>query len=128
MPPLTRTLRRFTSLVAIAALLFMQLAVSAFACPGDMGGSMTASAASKVEAVEADSVDMSSPLCQAHCAPAKHSVGKVSWQSAVVEMPAAVGSWLAAEQPAPLTPDFRATVLAQAPVPALSLRHCCLRL
>ena len=68
---LTRTRRMLSALVAVAALLFAQLAVSAFACPMTGGG------------------DDNANLCQQHCA-----YGKVSFDSG--KQPAASPGMVAA--------------------------------
>ena len=62
---MSRTLRRFAALAAIAALAFSQLAVSAFACPHES----VPAAAQAVPSHEGDGCDsMANPnLCERHC-------------------------------------------------------------
>jgi hypothetical protein len=61
---MSRTLRRIAALLALAALGFAQLAVSAYACPRDTPGQ----ARSVVEAQPEFCPDRSMPnLCESHC-------------------------------------------------------------
>ena len=61
---MTRLVRRITALLAIAALAFTQLAVSAYACPKDMPAG-----AHHAAVVSADDCDMpaTANLCERHC-------------------------------------------------------------
>lgn len=72
---MSRTLRRFAALAAIAALAFSQLAVSAFACPHES----VPAAAQAVPPHEGDGCDsMANPnLCERHCDYGASSVASV---------------------------------------------------
>lgn len=71
---LTRTNRRLAAIVGIAALLFSQMAVAAYACPekAHAGGGAYATAADEMHAAmpgcgERDSNSENVNLCQQHC-------------------------------------------------------------
>jgi hypothetical protein len=125
--------RLITVLFALVSLLFMQLAVASYACPG-MSSKVTATS----EMAEAGmpcaqsmtaTMDEEQPnLCQAHCQAGQQVADKT-------QLPAPVAITA-------LPPDFTLPVIAlvyqgaplQAPhlvrttAPPVSIRHCCFRL
>ena len=122
-------LRRFVSLVGIAALLFMQLAVSAYACPGGMELAASAPVAPRV-AGGCDEMDgVPSPLCHSHCDDGGQSLAKPQPPN----LPLAIaGAALAlapiGDRPAASVAVLRIHRLSQPPEPRLSIRNCCFRL
>jgi hypothetical protein len=67
--------RLISAVTAIAALLFTQLALSAFACPAD--GPATEQAAGSFAMKDCDGMgSMPSPLCQPHCLQGQQSLEK----------------------------------------------------
>jgi len=63
---MTRTLRRLAAMSALAALVFAQLAVSAYACPKGMDGPVRAQAPA-VAPTESCPDGMNPNLCESHC-------------------------------------------------------------
>ncbi len=121
-------LRRFASLAGIAALLFMQLAMAAFACEAGMDAlPVTAVMAQTGDCDEAPAVP--SPLCHSHCADSGQSVAKPQGESAApIVAPVLFFIALASEPRAQSLSYIRASELSHAPPPPVALRHCCLRL
>jgi hypothetical protein len=107
----------------------MQLAVSAYACPGGMELAAAAPAASHV----ADGCDemgaAPSPLCHSHCDNGGQSLDKPQAPNvppAIGAAPLALVS--AADPPVASFAALRMHRLSQAPEPSLSIRNCCFRL
>lgn len=131
--PRTRRTCLITTLLALVSLLFMQLAVASYACPGS--GAKIAEIAAMAEAgmpcVEsvAISMDDAQPnLCQAHCQTGQQTADKYE-----LSAPAAIGS-LPADFTLPVTvPVFlgtplQATHLTRTTTPPLAVSNCCFRL
>ncbi len=121
--------RRIISLFAIAALLFTQLAVSAYACPmlmqslGDQDEAVSASASTS------DELDVPQPgLCQKHCQNEQQNVGdSVAPLSHVALAPAFVVSLPVIQPVLPVSADLSPS-LPHATSPPLSIRNCCFRI
>jgi hypothetical protein len=65
---MTRTRRRFSALVALLALLFMQLSLAAHACPLKAGvGSLAVAAAMDADGTDQDPELSGGALCDRHC-------------------------------------------------------------
>jgi len=124
MTAMSRRFRAFAALAAVASLLFMQLALAAFACPG------TQAPAPAAQAMPGGcEMDMASPLCHSHCAQPAQSLDKPPAPS--VPAVAAIGfvAW-PAPSPASLfvvAPPVRARA-TPAPEPPPLLRNCVLRI
>ena len=120
-----RTSRLLVALCAIASLLFTQLAVAAYACPG-------APAAASVSAIHSDcnATDLPDPgLCRAHCLQQAQSIEK----PVALSFPSAPATGLHAPYlPVTSEPFVQATgqesLLVRATAPPLAIRHCCLRI
>ena len=131
---LSRPSRRFTVLLALVSLLFMQLAVAAYACPSlnlqqlhDTAGVSADHAAM----TGCEGMDMEQPsLCHAHNQLAKPSLDKPEAPHVAPFMPAALllaVDALDVTVPATvLQPEV--TLLQHATSPPLAIRHCCFRL
>lgn len=128
--PRTRVL---TALVALFSLLFMQLAVAAYACPNLAPVQQRAVMfdGSGQPMADCPNVDKQSPnLCEAHTQKAAQSIYKADPTSiqpftapglimhvAMPEAPADSGSGIAA-----------VSLLARSTAPPISIRNCCFRL
>lgn len=130
---LTRRHRLLTVLFALASLLFMQLAVASYACPGSkvkiaeiaaMAEAGLPCAESMVTGMDEDQPN----LCRAHCQTAQQVVDKYE-----LPAPAGVGS-----PPVQFTLPVAVAVLTGAPVqaphlkrttaPPVAILNCCFRL
>jgi hypothetical protein len=78
---MSRFVRRFAALAAIATLTFAQLAVSAFACPNDAPMGHASSVASHDEGCGGE---MNPNLCDSHCGYGSSSVGHFAMAAAAV--------------------------------------------
>lgn len=123
-----RRLRFLAALLALASVLFAQLAIAAYACPIAAGLAQEASAGEGGCCGKA--MDPEQPaLCAAHCQQGDQSLDKPS-----ASLPG-LGPWLpvsappgildAAERPRP--PGELASLLARDTAPAAAVRHCRLR-
>ncbi|MBC7380114.1 MAG: hypothetical protein H7346_22120 [Burkholderiaceae bacterium] len=131
------TLRRhrvLTVLVALVSLLFMQLAVAGYACPGLASSagamphaSMPCPLGMKMSA-DAGMDDQQPALCHAHC----HGGKQMSDGHHALLPDAAAGHAVAylIVPPAamPLSEAPQAPLLARAAAPPLSILHCCFRI
>jgi len=128
-----RRTRLVTALFALLSLLFMQLAVASYVCPG------TASKVAEVAAMaEADmpcaesmtlAMDESQPsLCQAHCQVDQQTADRYELPS-----PIAIGALLADFTLPAIVPVFSRVPqqpphLMRATAPPIAIRNCCFRL
>ena len=131
---LRRKYRILTALIALVGMLFMQLAVASYVCPGGIAGPLIAadSAQTPMQSMpDCDGPDPANPaLCQAHCQDAKSSLDKPQTPSVT---PAAV---MVSVILTPLVPLLPATMPSTEPewllqritAPPMSIRHCCFRI
>jgi len=133
-----RRKRFVTVLFALVNLLFMQLAVAAYACPGGpskAGGDQIAAMAQAVGMPCAGSMaptmnDEQPSLCHAHCKAAqqtadKHQVpGLASLADLASDFPLPRVSVTVTSLGVPL----QAPLLARTTVQSVAVRHCCFRL
>lgn len=126
MAAMNRRFRALTVLAAVVSLLFMQIALAAFACPGSLQAS-----ASGVQAADGGcEKDMSSPLCRSHCGQSAQALEKPPVPAIP---PAALVGFIAArdlfaECGAAQRSAPRRTRTHLPPEPDLALRNCCLRI
>ena len=132
--PRNRRTRLITVLFALVSLLFMQLAVASYACPGAQS-SRVAEVAALAEAgmpcAETMSLRMDDEqphLCQAHCQASQQTADKY-------ELPAMASAALADIAYTPfIAPHLLEGAPAQAPLlkrttaPPLAVQHCCFRI
>lgn len=127
--------RVLTVLVALCSLLFMQLAVAGYSCPGvesrlqgveAMAQAGLPCAESMARAMATD--DAQPNLCQAHCQAAQASGDNPAPQVpvAAVDHGALLVSPVAVAPPPRSAPQ--ACLLARATAPPLAIRNCCLRI
>ena len=126
---MNRLTRKFVSLISIVAVLFAQLAVSAYACPMQFQG--LDDVVANVNATEPDEGvrGATSPaLCKKHCEDGQQNINDSSQALAECAFEAAPTIALVT-QPATLR-DVSATPpsLRNATAPPLSIRHCCFRI
>ena len=117
---------RFAALIAIASVLFSQLAVSAYACPG--AGSMQAVAAAQEMpgCNEMPAPGERSAICQAHCEQGDRSLDKASVTVPAMSSPCAAIEWSTPGE-APSAPA-QASLLDRPTGPPLAVRHCRFRI
>jgi hypothetical protein len=122
---MNRLLRRLSAWAGVFALLFAQLAVSAYACPGgDFAASAMAqgSMASPCDRADADQ----SNLCEKHC----HDSGQSQGSASVIH--AAFVPGLIAVLPVATShgrsPQVDDPALLHATSPPASIRNCCFRI
>jgi hypothetical protein len=122
----------FAAILALVAVLFSQLAVSAYACPGVDGMAKAAVAADEVPPCHENPGPAGpTPLCQAHCQQGDQSFDLRAASLASIAMPALPVSWLpvpAVAEPASEIPEPQASLLERPTGPPLAVRHCCLRI
>ncbi len=131
--PCLRRHRLATVFVALCSLLFMQLAVAGYSCPGFESRVREVAAMAQAGMPCAQEMSMAlddeqPALCKAHCEPVQ----------AGTDHPAIVLPALAADnglfQPLPPAAALprrsapQASLLARATAPPLAIRHCCFRL
>jgi len=124
--------RTLAALLAAVAVLFSQLAVSAYACPGVDG--MARAVITNEEAPpchEQPSTDELAALCQAHCQQGAQSLEK---RASVPEFALTAGLAVVAIAPRNASRPTTAFVEAQPSLlerptgPPLAVRHCCFRI
>ncbi|APW35966.1 hypothetical protein RD110_01030 [Rhodoferax koreense] len=131
--PSRRQSRLITVFIALVSLLFMQLAVAGYACPGVQQkiAEATAMAEATMPCAESMSINMDDAqpnLCQAHCQVGHQTADKY-------ELPAPLD--ISAVPVSFLLPDM-ASVLGGAPLqqphlkrttaPPVAIRYCCFRI
>jgi hypothetical protein len=129
-----RRTRLRTVFLALVSLLFMQLAVASYACPGAQSSriaEVAAMAEAEIPCAETMSLHMDGEqphLCQAHCQASHQTADKY-------ELPALASAALAdiAYTPfiAPAIPEgapAQAPLLKRTTAPPLAVQHCCFRI
>ena len=118
--------RAFAAIVALVALLFAQLAVAAYACPGVDGMKRVAVADDTPPCHENPAPEAPTPLCQAHCQQGD-SLDTRGASMPVVSLFALPVSWRplpAAVSIAPDVPGAQVSLLERPTGPPLAVRHC----
>jgi hypothetical protein len=125
--------RLITVLFALVSLLFMQLAVAGYACPGS--GSKVAEAAAMAEAGMpcAESMPLSMDdqqpnLCHAHCQAGQQSADKHELPSPIALGALPADFSLQAAIPVFSEAPLQAPHLQRTTAPPVSIRNCCFRL
>lgn len=134
----SRSSRIVAALVALFSMLFMQLAVAAYACPGlSIAGDADMSAMSAGGGTPAmsdcEGMDQTQPaLCQAHAQDQQSKQSLDKPQSPDVQPFIAVGLVLASYSidiaARPLPPQPESAFLARSTAPPLAISHCCFRI
>ena len=131
--PTRRRSRCLTALLALVSLLFMQLAVARYVCPGELAQLSTAqsSAQSRAPCTEPmnSTVDTTQPnLCKAHCEASQQSAQTAKLPLiALIEFPR-VFPVESADPMRLVASPAQAPLLTRTTAPPLSVRHCCFRI
>ena len=123
---MNRVTRKLVSLLSIVAVVFAQLAVSAYACPMEF-----AALDETVGVPETNSSgrDASAPaLCQKHCENAQQNVNDIPQPLVGVSLAPAFVVTLAIDRATSLPAKAPASSLLHATSPPLSIRNCCFRI
>jgi len=127
---MTRSIRKLAACLGIAALLIMQLAVTAYACAsfGDIAMSTEGSAQGGVSS----QMDKSSPdpLCVFHCGDGQASLDKAKPATGAPLPAMALTDVIRVAIAAPQSPPsaYSSSPLARTGDPPLIIRNCCLRI
>ncbi|WP_157691739.1 hypothetical protein [Noviherbaspirillum autotrophicum] len=121
--------RRFAALLALASLLFLQLAVAAYACPGIDPLRIAAAADEGMQ--DCHGMDTAQPnLCQAHQQAGSQLLDKPPSPDIQPFVPAALQREVVVaamrQEPRHAPPDD--VVLTRATAPPHAIDHCCLRI
>ena len=126
---MNRFYRKLAGWIGIAALVFTQLAVSAYACPlpfQSLGDGAEVVSLSDPPSSSAGFV--SAGLCQKHCENGQQSVNDSPQPLASVTLAPAFIVSLVTNPPEPLPVTALAPSLLRATSPPLSIRNCCFRI
>jgi hypothetical protein len=129
------TSRLLTAIVAISSMLFMQLAVAAYACPEILSGSqnnVTSATAMAGDMANCDGMDPAQPaLCHSyvHGEAAKQSLDKNPVPNVPPFVPAALMLTLQVVDVAlPALQTYRPIALTRTSSPPIAIRNCCFRI
>ncbi|MYM97780.1 hypothetical protein [Duganella vulcania] len=127
----TRFTRLLTAIVALFSMLYMQLAVASYVCPGVPAGSQDGPVA-MVDMPDCQDMDAAQPqLCHLH---ANGEPAKQSLDNSASDVPPFVPSALILELQlvdAVLLPDaasYRPVALTRTTAPPVAIRNCCFRI
>lgn len=133
---LTRRHRFVTVLFVLLSLLFMQLAVAGYVCPGRLAEKAevtTRAAMTQADMPCADAMAMAMDreqpsLCRAHCGVDQQSADKYQVPAVVCLTDLATSFPLSPVTPALLGVQVQVSLLTRTTAPPLAVRHCCLRI
>jgi hypothetical protein len=133
---LPRKHRFLPALIALFGMLFMQLAVASYACPGLRAGDASQSMVESVEVSNpmsgCNQLDSEQPaLCHAHCQDGSSSLSKHETQAVsptLVLIATLVHGLEPAMTPALPGAEPSPSLLQRATAPPISIRHCCFRI
>ena len=125
-----RRLRFATVLVALASLLFMQLALAGYSCPGVESQVQQAAAMAEAGLPCAGAMSMMDDeqpgLCHAHCQAGQQASDNHPMQLPAVALTAGLAFDRVFLQPA-IRSAPQAPLLTRATAPPIPIRNCCLR-
>jgi hypothetical protein len=123
MPFRRRRHRRWIALIALAALLFQQLAMAAYVCPIDQKSSTSATASDLPPCHSQGAKD--AVRCHEHCYPQPPSSDHAPTPTVPAAVLPATTWWRAAAwQPVAIGTDVPRDILARATDPPLTVQHC----
>lgn len=126
---MNRFTRKFVSLVGITAVLFAQLAVSAYACPLQFMGLDDAVTMVSAHAANSSERAVGSPaLCQKHCENGEQNVNDTPQSPVSVLFASAVFAILSLDWIASVPVTITKPALLHATSPPLSICNCCFRI
>lgn len=129
---LSRRIRSLTALLAVMGVLFTQIAVAAYACPGTQA-MMLAAIGMEMDAnlpcCGGDVAEPQSALCSAHCQQGDQSLDKPAAPDVPAIQWAAIPPGAVAPHvvPAAGPPGEQRSLLGRLTAPSVRLRNCCLR-
>ncbi len=124
-----RFIRKLAACIGLTALVFAQLAVSAYACPVLAQAIEAAQAAGTPPCHGTDGMDNDQPaLCQVHC---QDGLQNINDTQPTFTLPGFVSGFIvmidsAAQQPLPVRPASPSMLHSTSP--PLSIRNCCFRI
>ena len=129
---LRRKNRLISVLLALISMLFMQLAVAGYVCPGTSTSIQNKTTSNVVSPmINCDQMDMEQPgLCYAYSQDGKQSLDRPELPHAQPFVPVVFTAIVFAPGVATLAlrPWPAATYLAHATAPPLAIQHCCFRI
>lgn len=126
---MSRITRKLIALLGIAAVLFAQLAVSAYACPLQDTASDDVAAVAGSASGSRDLRDADSPaLCQKHCENGKQNVNDTPQPPLIVSLSPIFSVTVINAGPASPATASPIPSLLRATSPPLSISNCCLRI
>lgn len=123
------TYRKFFGWVGIVAIVFAQLALSAYACPMLLANVGDRNDVVNISSQTSDYADLVSPnLCHEHCTDEQHNINDAPQVQAVVEYARvfSVAPVMLATTMIPATKLIDS--LQHGPAPPLTIQHCCFRI
>lgn len=125
--------RFLTVLIALCSLLFMQLAVAAYSCPGfgSRVQEISAMAEAGMPCAESMAMDMEEgqpALCHAHCESAQPVGDTHAVQVPVIDVDNGAFRAAAIFIALPRGASAQSSLLTRATAPPLGIRNCCLRI
>ena len=125
--------RLLTMLIALVSLLFMQLALASYSCPG--AASRVAETGTRAltgmpcEETTAGAMDQQQPgLCHAHCQAEHQSADKYQVLAPAMQIELATSLIPPRLIPVPLGAPLQAPLLTRTTAPPLAVRYCCFRI
>lgn len=125
---LRRRNRLFAVLFALISLLFMQLAVASYVCPGVPSKISEMGAMPCAESMTLTIDDEQPSLCHAHCQSDQQSVDKYQVPGLASLADLATDFPLPRIAPAPSGVPLQAPLLRRTTAPPLTVRNCCFRI
>ena len=119
--------RAFAAILAIVAVLFAQLALATYACPGVDGMKPAALAEDTPPCHQNPAPEAPTPLCQAHCQQGDQSLDQRGASMPAASLAALPMSWRPLHAGASIeaeVPGAQVSLLARPTGPPLAVRHC----
>ena len=128
-----RRYRITTVLLALMSLLFMQLAIAGYSCPGGLAGMAEVATMAQAGmpcdgAMDLTMDDKQSSLCHAHCKADPQTADKYQLPAVLNLDDLASDFPLPIITPAPLGALLQAPLLRRSTAPPLAVRNCCFRI
>jgi hypothetical protein len=125
--------RLFNVLIALVSLLFMQLAVASYSCPGAVSkvaemATMAQAGMPCAEAMASAMDDQQPSLCHAHCQAEHQSAGKYQVPAPVALTDIGPSFNSPRVIPLRLGAPLQAALLMRTTAPPLAVRNCCFRI
>lgn len=126
---MNHTYRKFSGWVGIVAIVFAQLALSAYACPMLFDELGDRTDAASVSSPMSDYPDFVLPnLCQKHCADGQQNINDTPQPQGFALLGGGFIVTLVIDLPAPIPATVLSNSLLHATSPPLAIQHCCFRI